>query len=432
MKLLFLTDNFPPEVNAPATRTFEHCREWARRGVEVTVITCAPNFPSGKLHAGFRNRPWQEEHIDGIRVIRVWSYIAANAGFARRILDYISFAIAAFVAGLFVRTDLIVATSPQFFTAIAGYASGFVKRRPWVMEVRDLWPESIAAVGAAAGNEWWFRLLEKTELFLYRRAARVVVVTDAFRRDLMRRGIPENKIFTVTNGVLAANFSRREKDAALIGELGLEGKTVVGYIGTHGMAHNLNFILDCSLKTPTDVHFLFVGGGAMKDRLTKRVAAEGIPNVTMLPAVAKSEIARYLSVVDIALVPLRRSDTFKTVIPSKIFESASMGKPILLGVEGESKNIIERYRAGHCYVPEDEASFLATLHVLHTDREAYGECRRNCAELAKDYDRNRLAGRMLTILESLVAPEKRTKLRMAPGEGESLPKIRRLPSKIKL
>ncbi|MEM1359940.1 MAG: glycosyltransferase family 4 protein, partial [Bacteroidota bacterium] len=216
MRLLFLTDNFPPEVNAPATRTYEHCQEWIARGVAVTVITCAPNFPQGKVYAGYRNRFWQEEYIDGIKVIRVWSYVAANAGFLRRILDYASFGIMAFLASLFVKTDLIVATSPQFFTAVGGYLAGLFKGKPWVMEVRDLWPESIRAVGAIQGKEKLLNQLEKVELFLYRKATAIVVVTNAFERNLVRRGIDSGKISVITNGVLTENFSVQPKDDALV------------------------------------------------------------------------------------------------------------------------------------------------------------------------------------------------------------------------
>ena len=398
IRLLFLTDNFPPEVNAPATRTYEHCRRWAEAGVRVTVITCAPNFPQGRVYAGYRNRLWQREEVDGIRVIRVWSYIAPNRGFAKRILDYLSYATLALLASLFVRADLIVATSPQFFTAVAGYCAGALKRTPWVMEVRDLWPESIRAVGAAPGRERWLDRMERLELFLYRRATRIVVVTHAFRDNLTRRGIDPAKIEVVTNGVDTANFVAGTRDQCLRKALELDDKFVVGYLGTHGLAHKLDFILACAPAAPPNVHFLFIGGGAQKERL--REMARGLANVTMLDPVPKEEVARYISVTDLALVPLRRSDTFKTVIPSKIFENAAMGKPILLGVEGESQAIIERYRAGLCFVPEDRADFLRQLGRLANNRSLYDELQRNCATLAGNYDRGELAQRMLATLRA--------------------------------
>lgn len=363
------------------------------------MITGAPNFPHGKVYEGYRNKRGQEEMMDGIRVVRVLTYITANAGFAKRIADYVSFAISAAVAARKVKTDLIVVTSPQFFTAVAGHYIAKRRKVPWVMEVRDLWPESIRAVGAAKGREKWLDRLERLELFLYRSAARVVVVTHAFKRNLVARGIDENKISVVTNGVHTAKFPRMAKDSALVEQLDLAGKFVVGYVGTHGMAHKLDFILDCAEASPANVHFLFVGGGAKKAALAEQ--AKGMQNVTMLDPVAKQEVHRYLSITDVALVPLKKSDTFKTVIPSKIFENAAMAKPILLGVEGESQAIIEKYKAGLCFEPENRSDFLRQLERLATDAELYQTLQGNCAALATDYDRSVLAKNMLKILTSV-------------------------------
>lgn len=186
MKILFLTDNFPPEVNAPATRTYEHCKEWVKQGEEVTVITCTPNFPQGKVYTGYRNRLYQKEIMDGIRVIRIWSYITANEGFLKRTLDYISFSVTSFFAGLFQQADIIIATSPQFFTALSGRTLSFWKRKPWIMEVRDLWPESIKTVGAMKENPI-IRFLEWEEKRCYRSAQKIVVVTDSFKKRLSEK-----------------------------------------------------------------------------------------------------------------------------------------------------------------------------------------------------------------------------------------------------
>lgn len=398
MHILFLTDNFPPEVNAPAHRTYEHCREWVEAGAEVTVITCAPNFPQGNVYAGYKNKLYQEEQIDGIRVIRVWSYISANKGFIRRSLDYISFCIAGFLASLFVKTDIIIATSPQFFTAVAGHWAAFWKRKPWIMEVRDLWPESIKAVDAV-GESRVIQWLEKLELFLYRSASQVVVVTDTFKENLVRRGIPPNKIKVVKNGVHIQQYLPREKDAQLLASLELEDKFVVGYIGTHGMAHKLDFILDCAKEVNSNIHFLFIGDGAEKAKLQELQQKWNLPNVSLHPPVPKTNIQEYISLTDVALVPLKKSDTFKTVIPSKIFENAAMQKPILLGVEGESKAIIEFYQAGLCFEPENKADFLGRLNQLAGDKTLYASLQKGCHTLAQDFDRKALALKMLGVIE---------------------------------
>lgn len=402
MRILFLTDNFPPEVNAPASRTYEHCIEWVRRGVEVTVITCVPNFPQGKVFNNYKNKWRQEETMDGIRVIRVWSYISANEGFAKRILDYVSFGVTSFLHGLFVKTDLIVATSPQFFTAVSGRWLSLCKWKPWVMEVRDLWPESIKAVSAMKSDNMVFSYLEWVEKRLYKSAEKIIVVTDAFRDKIASRGIDKNKISVVKNGVLMEKFKPVEKNRQLLSRLGLEEKFVFGYLGTHGMAHKLDFIVECAAKiTEVDIHFLFIGNGAQKENVRNLAEQLKLSNCTFLDSVPKNEIADYISITDVALVNLMKSETFLTVIPSKIFENASMQKPILLGVEGESKSIIEQYDAGICFEPENDAEFLDAVHRLKSDNQLYKKLQEGCKHLALDFDRRKLALKMLEIFNQV-------------------------------
>lgn len=397
MKILFLSDNFPPEVNAPAARTYEHCREWVKKGAEVTVITCVPNFPEGKVYEGYRNKFRQIETVDGIKVIRVWSYVAANKGFFRRTLDYISYSVTSFFAGLSVNTDLIIATSPQFFTALSGRALAFWKRKPWIMEVRDMWPESIKTVGAMKDN-LFIRYFERQEMRCYRSAKHIVMVTDSFKRKLIARGIDAGKISVVKNGVNRDLFAPMPKDTALVRELGLEGKTVIGYIGTHGMAHRLDFILKCaSHLKDTDYHFLLMGNGAERQNLLKLKDEWGCTNVTMLESVSKQEVKRYISILDICLINLRKSPLFATVIPSKIFENAAMAVPILMGVEGEAQEIIEHYGAGVCFEPENERDFVEKLEKLQ-EPAVYGHCKQGCLKLADDFDRKKLAADMYRII----------------------------------
>lgn len=401
MRILFLADNFQPEVNAPATRTYEHCREWIKAGAQVTVITCAPNFPQGKVYAGYRNLPCARETVDGIDVVRVWSYITANEGFIKRSLDYFSFAITASIAGLFQSADMIVATSPQFFTTFAGFALSKLKRVPWVFELRDLWPESIRTVGAMKESRI-LDLLEKVELALYRDADMVVALTDAFRSRLIARGIEPGKIEVVTNGANLDLYQPQKKDAELVKKYGLEGKFIVGYIGTHGMAHSLDFIVS-SLKDvrDPDIHFLFIGDGAMKQEVVKMAQGLQLQNVTFLDPVAKELVPGYVSITDIALVPLKKSDTFRTVIPSKIFEACAMRKPILLGVEGQAQEIVEEFSAGVVFEPENREDFLLKLALIKEDHDLYRSLQQGCSRLAEAYDRKMLAKKMLILLEKV-------------------------------
>lgn len=400
MKILFLTDNFPPEVNAPATRTYEHCVEWVKMGHDVTVITCVPNFPKGEVFEGYKNKWRQEEPIEGIRVIRVWSYIAANKGFFKRILDFLSYAVMAFFAGLSIKSDVIIGTSPQFFTAVSARMLSFFKRTPWVMEVRDLWPESIAAVGAMKRDSLFYKSLVALEHHLYKSARLVIPVTDAFKAYIDKVVDDPSKVIVYKNGVDPSKFQPMEKDQALMQQYNLQGKFLIGYIGTHGMAHALDFILDCAKALPSpNYQIILQGDGSEKEKLIERVEKEQIQNVLFLPFVSKQEIKRYISILDVALVNLKKSDTFKSVIPSKIFENACMQKPILHGVEGESREIIEQYNAGVAFEPENQEAFLKALDKI---RKNYEDYKTGCKHLSKDFNRANIARAMMHTISTRV------------------------------
>ncbi len=407
MHILFFSDNFPPEVNAPASRTHEHCRQWVAAGDEVTVITCAPNFPKGRVFDGYRNKLWQHEVVDGIRVIRVWSYITANEGFVKRVLDYTSFMLSAFIASLFVRrVDVVVGTSPQFFTAVAAWAAGAVKRRPFVFELRDLWPESIKAVGAmreSAAIRW----LERLELFLYHRAARIVSVTHSFRDTLIRRGVQSSKIDVVTNGVDIGRFSPRPKDAELLARLGWEGCFVAGYIGTHGMAHGLETLLLAmqSLQAKQEgarIRLLMLGDGARKANLKALAQGMGLANIAFVDTVPKEEVARYWSILDVSVIHLRQTELFTTVIPSKLFECMGMGLPVLHGVAGESARIVESEGVGIVFEPENASQLVHELVRLQDDPALRERLRSAGLLAAGKYDRATLALCMLDSLRGVV------------------------------
>ena len=406
MHILFFSDNFPPEVNAPASRTFEHCPEWVAAGYRVTVITCAPNFPKGQVFEGYKNKLWASEEISGIRVIRVWSYIARNEGFSKRILDYLSYMFSASIAAFFVRrVDVIVGTSPQFFTMGAAYLTAFLKRRPWVFELRDIWPESIRAVGAMRQSRL-LDLFEKLELFLYRKASAIVAVTHAFRKNLISRGIDSSKIHVITNGVDISRFSPMAKDAALEASLNLKGKFVVGYIGTHGLAHGLDTLIDAAKllarKPEGDtVRILMLGDGANRKSLEARASSEGLSNIVFLDCVPKEEVVRYWSLLDASIIHLKRNDLFKTVIPSKLFECMGMGIPVLHGVEGESAEIVISSDIGLTFEPENAAALVASIVSLRDDMSLRERFRRNGPQAALGYNRSELAHRMLDVLVSV-------------------------------
>ena len=368
MKILFLTHYFPPEVNAPASRTYEHCKEWIKNGHQVTVVTCVPNHPKGKIYPGYKNRLYQKENVDGINVIRLWTYVTANEGFVKRTLNYLSYMFSVIISIPFLpKSDVVVSTSPQFFCGLAGYFVKLFKRIPWVLEIRDLWPESILAVGAIK-SPILIGILEYTEKLAYRKANHIVPVTDAFKEFINKKGINKDKITVIKNGVDLAFYQPEAVYPVFDFGFDFKGKFVASYFGTHGMAHHLETILESAdiLRDRNDIIFLFVGDGAEKKKLEKIKDEQKLENVIMLGQQAKEKMPLLWALSDVSLVLLKKSDLFKTVIPSKIFESMAMKKPIILGVEGEVKGMIEQGESGIVIEPEN-ANDLANAVVKLAD-----------------------------------------------------------------
>lgn len=401
MKILFLTDNFPPERNAPATRTYEHAIEWVRAGHAVTVITTAPNFPEGRLFAGYANAWRSEEILDGIRVIRVKTYITANEGFIKRTLDYVSFMLTGGWAALWAqRPDVLITTSPQFFCAMAGWIVTRLRRLPWVFELRDLWPASIVAVGAMRGSPL-IRLLERIELRMYRDASAIVSVTESFKHDLVGRGVDGAKIAVVLNGVDMSRYRPMSKDDALLDRFDLRGRFVVGYLGTHGMAHALDKVADAVtlLRERDDIVFLFAGAGAKRAELEATVRARGLGNVRLIESQPKQGMPRLWSVHDLALIPLRDQPLFTTVIPSKLFEAMGMGIPVLMSVPaGEATALVEQTRCGAIVAPEDPAALAQAIVTLAQDRSRRAAMREAGLQAATRFGRAQQARRMLEVI----------------------------------
>lgn len=402
MHILALTHYYPPEVNAPASRMAEHARAWTRAGHRVTIVTCAPNHPAGTLYPGYRNRLFQRETVDGVEVIRVWTWLAANEGFLQRIVNYVSYLLSVLLAmPRLPRADLMLSTSPQFFCGLAGFLLKR-RRRPWVLEIRDLWPESIIAVGAMKRG-LAIRAIEALETFAYRRADLVVSVTEGFVPHIRARR-PKGPIAIVKNGVDLALFAPPDSVAAEAFKAahGLSGKFVAAYVGTHGMAHGLDTLLDAAelLREREDIAFLTVGGGAEHDRLRAEAARRGLTNVTILGQQPKAAMPAIWAATGAALVLLKRVDTFKTVIPSKMFEAMALGCPMILGVEGEAAALMHAGKAGIAITPESAEELAAAVVRLADEpglRASFATNGRAFVE--RDFDRARLAQAYLALLE---------------------------------
>lgn len=402
MRILFLSHYFPPEVNAPASRTYEHCKQWVQDGHEVTVVTCAPNHPRGIVYEGYRNALFQREEKDGIHVVRLWTYVTANEGFLKRTLNYLSYMVAAVLVAPFLSScDVVLSTSPQFFNGLAGYLVSRLKRAPWILEIRDLWPESIVAVGAITYRPV-IRLLEGLELFAYRKADHIVVVTDAFKAHMLARGISSKKVTVIKNGVDFSLYKKPPHGAFdLVRELGLEGKFVVSYFGTHGMAHCLQTVLEAAkeLREWKDIVFLLVGDGAERSRLVAMRDAMALSNVMMLDQQPKEKMPKLWSLSSVSLVLLKKSPLFKSVLPSKIFESMAMERPIILGVEGESAELVMSAGGGICIEPEDAKDLASQVLNLYRDPTRCQELGASGRRYVLDhFDRQVLARRFADVM----------------------------------
>jgi glycosyltransferase involved in cell wall biosynthesis len=407
MRILFLSHYFPPEVNAPATRTHEHCREWARAGHEVHVITCVPSHPAGVAFPGYRSGWYRRDEIDGIIVHRIWTCLAANAGIFRRTLNFLSFVPTAVWRALRLGSfDVIIGTSPQFFCAVAAWLSALATRTPWIFELRDLWPESIAAVGAA---RWYMpiALLARLELRMYRHARAVVCVSRSFISHLQDRGVDRSKLSFVPNGINPEFWRGGDRDAGRR-ELGVGAHDVlVTYVGTVGMAHDLGTVLAAAKRlkdSRRDIRLAIVGDGAELGRLRQHADDEGLTNVTFTGLVARERIPDYLAASEISLVTLKRSDVFKTVLPSKMFESMAASRPMLLAVDGEAKETLARAGGGISIAPGDADALVQGIVTLANDaerRRAMGVS--GALFVEREFSRRTWAERYLVILDGVRA-----------------------------
>jgi glycosyltransferase involved in cell wall biosynthesis len=402
VRICLLCHYFAPEPGAPQARLLESARTWVEEGHDVTVLTGFPNHPTGTLGPGDRGRLFREEWIDGIRVLRSWLYATPNRGFVKKTLGHLSFmATAVLVGGARAeRPDVVVVSSPTFFSVLSAYVLARLWRCPFVFEVRDLWPAIFTELGVLQ-NRRVIRALEALEMFLYRAAARVVTVTEGFRRVITERGIDPGKVVTITNGVDTGFFRPATDRRAHRREIGVEGRFVVLYLGAHGISHALARILEVAdrWRDVPEALFLFVGEGAEKAALVARAGEMGLGNVRFLPGVPKERVPIHYGAADVCLVPLRNVPLFTTFIPSKLFEILGCGVPVVASVAGESAEILGRSGGARIVPPEDVAGIDAALRELHADpslRARLGETGRRFVR--RHYDRAALARRYLDLL----------------------------------
>lgn len=403
MKILFLSHYFPPEVNAPASRTYEHCRIWAKEN-EVTVVTNFPNHPDGKIFPGYKNKLIQKEKVDGINVVRLWTFITPNAGFLLRIINFLVYMLLSisYIALSRKRYDVVISTTPQFFCGLAGKYAAKIKNIPFILELRDLWPESIIAVGALK-NKSIIKFLERVELQLYKSADKIISVTKSFKENLVDRKIDPNKIEIIYNGVTPGRFQITEEISDTnISSFMREG-FVVGYIGTLGMAHSIKTLVKAAEELKdTEVKFAVVGSGAERENLIQEIETKKLENIRIFPLQPKNQIAAIINQLSLFCVHLKKDPLFETVIPSKIFEGMYMKKPILMGVDGEARKIIEDADCGIFFEPENSKELVEVVNRYKNDPELmirHGE--NGYSEVMNNFNREISAVKFIEIIEKI-------------------------------
>ncbi|MGC9053243.1 MAG: glycosyltransferase family 4 protein [Candidatus Hydrogenedens sp.] len=385
MKILFLCQYFPPEMGAPSARTYEHAKYWVQEGHEVTVVCGLPNHPDGVIPPGYRGRWLVRENWDGIRVLRGWLYATPNRGVLKRSFAFLTYMISSILVAIFFtqKCDVVVATSPQMLCGLAGYIVSLFKWRPFVLEIRDLWPAQIIDLGVIK-NRFIIYLLSSLESFLYHRAKAIVTIAPAMSHEIERRGFDGNKIFTIPNGINEDFFKPSPGGEKIRQEKNWDSsKIVVLYIGTMGLSQGLETILQVAenFKDNPNILFVFVGAGADRERLIAIAQEKELTNIEFYPPVKKQVMPDWYSSADICLVPLKKRDVFRYNIPSKMFEIMACERPILLGAEGQARDILEEANAGIAVEPENVEEYTSGLIKMIQNPEL----RKNFGKKGREY-----------------------------------------------
>lgn len=405
MKVIFLTQYFPPEIGAPQNRISATARALQAHGADVTVLTAMPNYPEMRVHAGYRGKWTVREEVEGLRVIRAWLLVSAKRTIFWRLCNYFSFVFSALIVGLFNlrRSDVLFVESPPLFLGITAMLLARAKRAKLVFNVSDLWPESAVQLGLVT-NRTLIGLSTGLEMRCYRKAALITGQTQGIVANIQRR-CPDKRVFWLPNGV--------DFDAiAIAGEHPSSGSgrpsgmLTLAYAGILGHAQGLEVVLHAAqrLKERSDIQFLLIGEGPEKKMLEELGARLELGNVHFVGRMPRAELLELLRSVDGVVVPLRKNDLFKGAIPSKIFEALALAKPLLLGVEGEAKELfIDQGKAGFAFLPEDPDSLVDAVLRLASDRDvarAMGES--GARYVRAHFDRQRINARFWDELRRIV------------------------------
>ncbi len=410
LHILYISQYFPPEVGAGSARAFEMAKHWLAAGHRVTVLTGFPDYPTGTSNHGVRGaliRPTKTEPRDGISVVRTWSLGVGDRKIYNRLLAYSSFGVSSGVRGMFLaRPDVVVASSPPLTVGLTGFWLSRFKRRPFVFDVRDLWPDSITDLRLTAPGSFYDRILGATARFLYRRANRVVVTTDATREALVASGRTDSaRTVTVPNGVETGTFTPGDTREDLRESLGLRHKFLVSFIGTIGLAQDLDIVLRAAVRLAgysDRLHFLFVGEGPRKQYVIDTVGRRHLPNFTFLPAQPRERVPELIQASDACLVTLRQTSVNQVVIPVRMLEFMASARPVLLCAAGQPARVLEQSRGGLVIEPGDDAALAAAITRCLADPELGRRMGANGRKhIVHNFSINRTAQSYLEVLQQV-------------------------------
>ena len=410
MKVVFLTQYFPPEVGAPQNRLFATARALQAQGAEVTVLTAMPNYPEMRVYAGYQGRWKVEEVREGLRVIRAWIFVSKSRSILARLMNYFSFVFSSLVVGLFnlKKSEVLLVESPPLFLGITAMLLARAKGAKLVFNVSDLWPESAVQLGLVT-NRTMIGLSTRLEMRCYRKSALITGQTQGIVADIQRR-CPDKRVIWVPNGVDFAameTFTQGAVDRSRLAASGIKPTDVIfAYAGIIGHAQGLEVILRAAglLADRSDIHFMLIGAGPELVGLKNEAAAMKIGNVHFIDKMPRAELIALLRCADAVVVPLKKYDLFKGAIPSKIFEALALSKPILLGVEGEAKRLfIEDGQAGLAFAPEDAADLARQVQRYADDRPLMETHGANGLHYARaNFDREVISARLWNEMKALV------------------------------
>lgn len=401
MDILYISQYYPPEMGAPSARVSELSKYWVKFGNNVTVITGMPNHPDGIIHPTYKWEYFKEERKFGVRVLRVLLYVTPNRGVIKRVISFLSFMVTSFIVGILKSgTDVIIATSPQLFVGLSGLIIAKLKGKPFIFEVRDIWPQSAVELGVIR-NRFIIAAMERLESLLYRKAAKIIVAVKGMDKIISGKNICSDKIYFIPNGIDAERF-RCEKRKILRGKSYLKDKFLVGYVGTIGMAHGLSVIPRAArILEDTNIHFVIIGDGAERDNIADIIEREHLNNVTMLGKMPQETIPSVLSELDMGFVHLKDFPLMHNAVPSKIYEIMASGTPVLAGISGIGRKFIEENRLGYVFRQEDPENLAEVLRkIIREPAEKLSEMGSHSREIAfSGFSREDLAYKYLHYLK---------------------------------